>query len=247
MKKRTFIGPLCILLIWFILSQFRIVNPLFLPSPIAVCKNLIISIISGNIIPDILFTFYRMFIGFCISAIIGIPLGLIMGYSQKIYDSLEFLVDFFRSIPALVLFPLFLLFLGIGDGAKIGVVVFACALVILINTMYGVKNANKTRLMAAKTMGTKNFDMFRRIMFWEALPSISTGLRISLSMALLVVVVTEMFLGTEVGLGQRIYNAHLIYRIPDMYASIILIGLLGYFLNKIYILGERRIVHWAGK
>lgn len=170
-----------------------------------------------------------------------------MGYSDKVYGALEFLVDFFRSIPALALFPLFLLFLGIGDSAKIGVVVFACFFVVLINAMYGVKNANKTRIMASKTMGANNFDIFRKIIFWDALPDIVTGLRISLSMSLLVVIVTEMFLGTEVGLGHRIYDAHLIYRIPEMYASIIIVGLLGYFLNKIFVWVERRSIHWAGK
>ena len=235
------------MLIWIILSLFNIVNPLFLPSPLAVLKTFFIFIFSGDIIPDILFTLYRMSIGFFLSAIIGIPIGLLMGYSEKINDALEFLVDFFRSIPALALFPLFVLILGIGDSAKIGVVVFACFFVILINTMYGVKNANKTRIMVSRTMGANNFDIFRKIIFWDALPDIITGLRISLSMSLLVVVVTEMFLGTEVGLGHRIYDAHLIYRIPEMYVSIILVGLLGYLLNKLFVWWERRIIHWAGK
>lgn len=247
MKKRIFIGPIVFLLIWIILSLFHIVNPLFLPSPLAVLKTFFISIFSGDIIPDILFTLYRMIIGFFLSAIIGIPIGLLMGYSDKVYGALEFLVDFFRSIPALALFPLFLLFLGIGDSAKIGVVVFACFFVVLINAMYGVKNANKTRIMASKTMGANNLDIFRKIIFWDALPDIVTGLRISLSMSLLVVIVTEMFLGTEVGLGHRIYDAHLIYRIPEMYVSIILVGLLGYLLNKLFVWWERRIIHWAGK
>ena len=247
MKKRVFIGPIVILLIWIILHASHIVNPLFLPSPWAVFKTLFVSIFSGDIIPDIVFTLYRVVVGFCVAATVGIPIGLLMGHSEKIYDALEFLVDFFRSIPALALFPLFLLFFGIGDEAKIGIVVFACALVILINTMYGVRNANKTRLMAAKTMGTNAIDIFRKVIFWDALPNIATGLRVSLSMALLVVIVTEMFLGTTLGLGQRIYNAHLIYRISEMYTAIILTGLLGYLLNKGFVWGETRIVHWAAR
>jgi NitT/TauT family transport system permease protein len=188
-----------------------------------------------------------MLTGFCISAFIGIILGLLMGYSTNIYDIFEFLVDFFRSIPGLALFPLFMLVLGIGDKARIGVVVFACSLVVLINTMYGVLNAKKIRIRAAKIMGADKITLFRKVIFWEALPSISSGLRISLSMALLITIVTEMFIGTKYGLGQRIFNSHLVYRIPDMYSSIILTGFLGYGLNKVYMYFERKIVHWTGK
>jgi len=247
MKKRALIGPAIILLIWSILYLSRAMGPLFLPSPLEVLKALLHSVFRGHIMSDVISTLYRMTVGFCLGAIVGIPVGLLMGYSRKIYDALEFLVDFVRSIPALALFPLFLLVLGIGDKAKIGIVTFACALVVLMNTMYGVQNAKKTRIMVAKTIGASQFHIFTKVVLWDALPQIATGLRISVSMALLVVVVTEMFLGTERGLGQRIYNAHLIYRIPEMYASIILTGLLGYSINRIYVRIERRVVHWAGK
>ena len=242
-----FLGPAAVLFLWFLCTVTGLVSPLFLPSPVEVFHSLISLLVSGRLAKDILWTSYRMFVGFGISVIIGLPLGLVMGYSRSAYASLEFLVDFLRSIPALALFPLFMLVLGIGDTAKIGIAVFACALVILINTMYGVRTANKTRLKAARTLGVKGIGIFNRVIVWEAMPSISAGLRLSISMALLVVVVTEMFIGTELGLGQRIYNAHLIYRIPEMYAAIIITGLLGYSVNKIFIFAEKRIVHWAGK
>jgi NitT/TauT family transport system permease protein len=81
----------------------------------------------------------------------------------------------------------------------------------------------------------------------EALPQIATGLRVAISISFIVVVVTEMFIGTNVGLGQRIYDSYLTYRIPELYATLVVIGFLGYIVNKALILAEHKAIHWTGK
>ncbi len=247
MIVKFFTGMIMLLSVWSLTCSLELVNPLFLPNPIAVFKALFLSIASGEVLIDLFATFYRMIIGFIISGIIGITTGLLMGYSKIVRYLLDFSVDFFRSIPALSIFPLFMLMLGVGDKARIGVVIFSCTLIVLINTMYGVKNANQARIKAANMLGVSKAALFYKVIIWEALPSISTGLRISLSMSLMVVVVTEMFIGTEYGMGQEIYNNHLLYKIPEMYSAILLTGLLGFTLSKSFIHVEQKIVHWAGK
>ncbi|MBL7160578.1 MAG: ABC transporter permease [Candidatus Aenigmarchaeota archaeon] len=239
--------PVLIIVGWYFASFFSIINPLFLPSPDAVFIRLGEMLLSGEIIPDALATLGRMFVGFAISILVGLPIGLVMGYYRRVYYSLEFVVDFFRSIPATALFPLFLLFFGIGDEAKVAVVVFACSLIIIVNTMYGVRHSQEGRILAARTMRAGKMDMFMKVIFPGALPEIFTGLRIAASFSLVLVVVTEMFIGTSMGLGRIIIDAQLVYRIPEMYAAIVLAGVIGYLINLGVQQVERRVVHWAGK
>jgi len=247
MKKESLLSLLFLIAIWVLITSFHLINPLFLPFPWRVIITLFQLFTTGKIGADILKTLYRMVLGFGLGAIIGIPIGLAMGKSDKIYHSLEFLVDFFRSIPVTALFPLFLVVFGIGDVAKFSIVAWSSCLIILINTMYGVKNSKKTRTMVAQSMGANNYEIFTKIVFFEAVPHIVAGLRTALSMALIVVVVTEMFMGTELGIGQRIFNASMTYRIPEMYSAIIIAGLLGFLLNKFFVIVETRLVHWGGK
>ncbi|MFZ2299684.1 MAG: ABC transporter permease subunit [Candidatus Moraniibacteriota bacterium] len=196
---------------------------------------------------DIWHTLYRVLIGFGIAIIIGVPLGLLMGFSSKVYNALEFTVEFFRGIPTTALFPLFLLVFGIGDEAKFAVTAWGAGLVILINSMYGVHLGKELRVRVAKTMKIKGLKLFGKVVFPEALPQIFSGFRVAISLSLVLVVVTEMFIGTEAGLGKRIINAQLVYQTADMYAAIIMTGVIGFILNKIMMFTENRVVHWKGK
>jgi len=100
---------------------------------------------------------------------------------------------------------------GIGDAAKIAIVIFSCSLVITINTLYGVRNSSKTRRMVAETMKASNTYIFARVILPDALPYITAGLRTALSLTLIIVVILEMFMGADKGLGHLIYNAHMTY------------------------------------
>jgi len=246
-KIYYFIIPVAIFVIWFLVSNLELISPLFLPSPQAVFLKIIQLFTTTEILLDIASTLYRAFLGFIIACLIGIPLGLLMGYSNKIYLSFEFVVEFFRSIPATALFPLFLLFFGIGSQSKIAITAWAAGLVLIINSMYGVHLGKELRIKAAKTMKVKGFTLFQKIVFPEALPQIFSGMRIAISLSLIIVVVTEMFIGTNFGLGRRIIDAQLVYRISEMYAVIIIAGISGYLINKGFIFGEKKIVHWRGK
>lgn len=244
-KRYYVIVPLTIILSWFVITSLKLISPLFLSTPMEVFSETISLFISGGILTDIYYTLYRAFFGFIIACLIGIPIGLLMGYYDKIYSSLEFVVEFFRSIPATALFPLFLLFFGIGDQSKIALTAWAASLVLIINSMYGVHLGKKLRIKAAKTMHIKGFNLFKKIIFPEALPQILGGMRIAISLSLVIVVVTEMFIGTNFGLGFRIINAQLVYKIPEMYSVIFLTGIFGYILNKIFISVEKKMVHWT--
>ena len=245
--REAFIGPLALLLIWYLISTFQWVNPFFLPSPWNVFLELKELLFSQGVYTHLWKTLYRMFSGYILAILLGIPLGMMVGYWEKAYNSLEFVIEFFRGFPATSLFPLFMLAFGIGDAAKIAIVVFSCSLIITINTLYGVRNSSKTRQMVAETMKASNTYIFARVILPDALPYITAGLRTALSLTLVIVVILEMFIGTDKGLGHLIYNAHMTYQISQMYATIILTGLIGYGMNKGFIKLEEEIIHWGGR
>lgn len=233
--------------IWSAVAYSGIFNKLLLPTPVEVFWNMVEILSTGKILPDVVSTLYKTFAAFAGGASIGIVVGLVMGYYNRIYNALEFIVDFLRSVPATALFPLFLLFLGIGDEAKIAVAIFASSFVVIVNTMYGVRNRSATRTNYARTLKMKGVDLFRKIILPDAAPHIFAGLRIAISLALIVVVVTEMFIGTNQGLGRRIIDSQLIYNIPEMFSAIIITGIIGYLINSGLIFFERKKVHWSGK
>jgi long-chain acyl-CoA synthetase len=246
-EHKKWIGPVALIALWFLVTVTKMVDPFFLPSPVAVGKQLGILLSTVSTYEHIVKTFYRMMAGYLIAAGIGVPLGIVLGYWEKVYDSVEFIIDFFRSFPATAMFPLFMLAFGLGDGSKIALVVFGCALLILVNTTYGVHGGSRTRKMVAETMKARESYIMAKVVLPEALPQIAAGLRLALSLSLIIVVVLEMFIGTKRGLGFLIYNAHMTYQIADMYAFIVLAGLIGYFINQGFVKLEDKVIHWSGK
>lgn len=244
-KILILLGPFVLIVSWFLAGYFQIIDPLYLPS----LGDVIKALFNGALFQyqDIWATAYRTIVGFVIAALLAVPLGILIGHFHKAYVSLEFIIDFFRSLPAPALFPLALLLFGIGDTAKIAVAVFVAFWVILVNTIHGVWHTLKLRTNVGKLFGASKFQILRYITFYDALPEIFTGLRTGLSLALILVIVAEVSIGTKFGLGQKIFDSYSSYRIPEMYAYILLIGFLGFSLNWICRRIEKKLIHWSGK
>jgi ABC-type nitrate/sulfonate/bicarbonate transport system permease component len=242
-----FVGVAVLLAVWSLTVWARVVDPVLLPSPIATFRAMWVGMTSGKLGADFIKTVDRTIYATIIAAVIAIPLGILLGSSEKLYRSVEFLIDFFRSTPASAMFPLFLVLFGVGDRTKISVAAFGAALVILFNVAYGVMNARKTRILAARVMGASRLRVLWDVMLLESLPQTFVGLRNGVSLALVIVVVAEMFIGSTDGLGQRVFEAQQLFDMPDMYAAIFAAGALGYGLNLLFLVIERRFVHWSGK
>jgi NitT/TauT family transport system permease protein len=239
--------PIGLVTIWSLVSFAKIVDPLFLPPPWAVAQSLCAGLAHGSLGRDFLATVARSMAGFAAAAILGVPAGLLIGRMPLLAQATQPTIDFCRSVPSTALFPLFLFFFGLGDTAKIAIVVYACALIILVNTAYGARQVKELRILSARVMGASQRDIFWSIVLPESAPGIFAGLRIALSLSFVLIVVTEMFIGTTVGLGYQIMNSQLVYRIPDMYAGIMLAGLTGYLANVSLVRIEARVLHWVGK
>ncbi len=246
-NKPFWIGPALIFLVWWAAAYGEWISPRLLPDPVSTIETLIKSVFDGSIGGDFFGTTTRTLMSFVIAAILGVPVGIVLGSDKRIYGALEFAIDFFRSTPATAMFPLFLLVFGIGEESKIAVAAFSAWLVIVFNVAYGVMNARPTRILAAKVMGASRSRIFRDVMFFESLPQTFVGLRLGVSYALVVIIVAEMFIGATNGMGRRIIDAQQIFDLRDMYASIIATGCLGYGLNALFLSIERSFLSWSGK
>ena len=184
---------------------------------------------------------------FVFAAVVGVPLGVLLGSNERAYRSVEFLIDFFRSTPSSALIPLFILIFGVSDINKVAIAAFGAFLIVVFNSAYGVINARKQRVMAAKVMGASRWRIFKDVLIWESLQPSFVGLRSAVSMALVIVIVAEMFIGSDNGLGHAIIDAQQILNVKIMYAAILAAGALGYLLNIVFLMLERRIVHWSGR
>ena len=241
------IGPVLLILLWSVAHSAHWVNPTLLPGPLETFYAFIQSVMDGSLWPDFNHTVLRTVYSFLIAAIIGIPLGIIIGSNKVVYRSVEFIIDFFRSTPATALFPLFLLIFGIGEESKIAIAAFSACLVVVFNVAYGVMNAHQTRILAAKVMGASRWRILRDVLLYESLPQTFVGLRLGVSYSLVVIIVAEVFIGSSTGMGHRIIDAQQVYNLAEMYSSIIVTGCIGYIFNLIFLFFERHFIKWSGK
>lgn len=242
-----FVGPVALFIIWDLVVRFGLIKAILLPTPSAAMLALVTGLAGGPLLTDFLVTLMRTLQAFLLAAVVGMPLGVLLGSNEKAYRSVEFLIDFFRSTPSSALIPLFLLIFGVSDINKIAIAAFGSFLIVVFNSAYGVINARKQRVMAAKVMGASRWQIFKDVLIWESLQPSFVGLRSAVSMALVIVIVAEMFIGSDNGLGHRIIDAQQVLNVKSMYAAILAAGTLGYALNVLFLLLERKIVHWSGR
>lgn len=241
------LGPIVLLVIWDLVVRVGWIKPILLPPPIDTLITLIEGMTSAKLLPHFLVTLERTLLAFGIATAVGMPLGIVLGSNERAYRSVEFVIDFFRSTPASALIPLFLLIFGISNVNKVAIAAFGAFLIVIFNCAYGVINARKQRMAAAKVMGASRWQIFKDVLFWESLQPSFVGLRSAVSMALVIVVVAEMFIGSENGLGHKIIDAQQVMNVRTMYAAIMAAGILGYALNVLFLALERRVVHWSGR
>lgn len=246
-RLRPLWGMALIVALWAFAHATKAVDPVLLPSPGEALQAFWKGLSGGTLWGDFEKTIVRTLVSFVIALAVAVPLGVILGANEKIYEGIEFAIDFFRSTPASAMFPLFLVLFGVGEKTKIAVAAFGAALAILFNVAYGVMSARKQRQLAARVMGAPRWRVLTDVTLLESMPQVFVGMRSGVSIALVIVIVAEMFIGSTDGLGQRIMNAQTIFDMPDMYASIFAAGLLGYVMNLIFLVAERRFVHWGGK
>ncbi len=243
-KTRAVVPIALILLAWWAVTRLHLVDAVVLPTPWSVARALA-AMTHDRVLADVALTIARVVGALAIAAVIGIPLGLLLGYRRRWYAMVEGPVHALRSIPASALFPLFLIVAGVGETSIVALAAYPSLLVILVNTVSGAALANKRRLYQAKLFELSSFETLTEILVYEALPNIFDGLRTAASYAMVLVIAVEMFVGLgDRGLGRAIYAYQATYRIPETYAAVIMAGIIGILLNLIVNLLQDRMLCW---
>ena len=182
-------------------------------------------------------------IGFALAAVAGSVLGILMARVRFVWALFEPLVELLRPIPIAAFIPILVLFLGIEDRMKIGAIFFAGIFPVLLNSFAGASSVPPSMLDTAKTFRLSWFQTTRKIVLPAAAPQIFVGLRVSLSICLIIAVVAEMIAGNN-GMGYFILNSEQMFDIQDMYVGIFTLALVGYVLNFVFLLVEKTILRW---
>jgi ABC-type nitrate/sulfonate/bicarbonate transport system permease component len=196
-----------------------------------------------NVGSDVVPSLRRMFVGLAIAVVGGVGVGFLLG-SSRVLDQLSApVVSFLRSVPAAALLPPAIVLFGIGDLTKISVIAFVCCWPIILNTRDGVQELDATMLDSAEVYGVRGLNRFGYVVLPAVSPRIFAGVRVSLSIALLLLVTSEMVASTN-GIGYFVFLAQQQFAVDDMWAGVILLGLLGIVLNLLLGLVERYALRW---
>jgi ABC-type nitrate/sulfonate/bicarbonate transport system permease component len=232
-----------LLLLWECGSRSSPKLQLYIPPVSRVVFSLGQLIVSGQVTAHLLTTLRRFMEGYLLASTIAVTLGVVLGYFRLVHSLLETLIEFLRPMPSVAIVPVAILLLGIGDGMIVAVTVYASTWPILINTIDGVRHIERTLIDTGRTFGLARRHILWQIVLPAASPYIVTGLRVSLSIALILVTTAEMIAGSR-GLGFFILDEERSLQSSNMYAGIILVALLGYLLNHLFVTLEKRAMQW---
>jgi ABC-type nitrate/sulfonate/bicarbonate transport system permease component len=195
--------------------------------------------VGSDVVPSLM----RMGLGYGIAVIAGVGVGLLLGLSPRSRRAAAPIIEFLRAIPPPALLPFAILVIGVGTGMKVFIIAFVCVWPILLNTLDGVGGVDPTLRDTTRVYGISNRDRVLRVMLPAAGPQIFAGMRTSLSLALILMVISEMVASTN-GIGYFVLQSQRSFDIPEMWSGILLIGIIGYFLNAVFLLIERRMLRW---
>ncbi|MBI3090735.1 MAG: ABC transporter permease [Candidatus Tectomicrobia bacterium] len=234
---------LCLIGLWEMVARLHLVSALYFPP---MSKNMGVFYrltVDGTLPLQVLLSFGRMFGGYFLAIALMVPLGLAMGLFRFCFNTFEPLVESFRPLCPPAIIPVVMLFLGIGDSMKMFVVFYACSFPILLNTIDGVRNVDVVLVNTARTFGLSRLAIIRKVVLPAASPQIMSGLRISLPISLIVVIVSEM-IGSTNGIGHFILLNQRTFNVPETYAGVIMVAMVGYLLNRLFLGFDRRFMHW---
>lgn len=237
------LSVLVVLLVMETASRTGIVSPEFFPPVSQDFAALARMLVEPGFWAAVADTLLGWAAGLASAAIVAVPLGILLGAMPLVYQSVRAIIEFMRPVPSVALIPLAVLIFGSGMPGKLFLVIFASFWPVLVQTIYGVRDVDSVADDTARSFGFGRLSRLRRVTFPSALPYIATGLRISSAVALIIAVTAEIVIGAP-GIGREMNLAREGGAFDRMYAFIIASGLIGWLLNSLFVLVERRVMHW---
>jgi ABC-type nitrate/sulfonate/bicarbonate transport system permease component len=227
---------------WVIIGFILPLNLYFLPD----ADNMVRLLLQPDFLAQLLFhlsiTFVRVVVGVIAALIIGLPLGILMARRSGVRELAEPAIDFVRGIPIAMLFPLFIIFVGLGEASRLAIVI-TLAMPIVALSVYISSRPNDDNAERLAYFGLRQPLLARatrvKMMLWEALPGVVTSVRLAISLGLVVVIVTEMYFVASSGIGWKAFRAYERFRLDELYVYVFVVGIVSSFLN--------RAVNWVNR
>ncbi|MFC6010597.1 ABC transporter permease [Nocardia lasii] len=229
--------------VWELAPRFGLVDEVFLPPFSVVVEAFLELAANGQLAEHTSASLTRSVTGFSIALVIAVPVGIAIAWYKPVSDFLNPVLELFRNTAALALLPVFVLILGIGETSKIALIGYATFFPILLNTITGVRTVDPLLVKSAVSLGFSPLRLFQKVILPAAIPSIFTGIRMAAAGSILVLIAAEM-IGARAGLGYLITAAQQNFQIPQMYAGIVAISLIGLGFNFALVALERRLSRW---
>ncbi|MGW0003658.1 ABC transporter permease [Nocardia grenadensis] len=233
--------PLLLIALWWIISASSI-DPYFPPLSEILDEFVDVWFFEG-IRTEIWPSLQRLILAFAIACCAGVGLGLVLGVMTRLDNAVRPIVEFLRATPGVAILPVMILLLGLSDSMKIAIIALVATWPILLNTIDGVRSVEPVLHQVTASYRITLADRIKFVILPAASPQIFAGARTALSIAVVAMVIAEM-VGTPGGIGYYILDAQRGFKITSMWAGIIALGILGYLLNKLFALGERRALAW---
>jgi NitT/TauT family transport system permease protein len=227
--------------LWELAPRVGIIDRVFFPPFSVVIVKFFQLLFSGVLPKHLVISLRRALIGFVLGTAVSVPLGMLIGWFKKFERIVDPLLQAFRQTSAIALYPVLIVFFGLGESSKVALVFWATMWAVLMNAISGVKNVDPILIKAARAMGASQFTIFVKVILPGAMPQLLTGIRLSATSSVLILVAAEM-MGASKGLGYMLYDAQSRYKIPEMYVSILTMCLLGLAINFGLSLLEKKIL-----
>jgi len=232
---------LSLLILWQLLSLLGL--PEYVLAPAEILRDFITALSSGELFPHIGASLMRSIPGFAIGTLLGIALGLLAGVARGFDEMLSPVIFLTYPVPKIVMLPIVMVWLGIGDISKVAIIALACFYPAFINAYYGAKSTPTILVWSGLNMGAKRWQIFRKVVVPGALPLIFGGIRVSLALSFILLFAAEM-INARSGLGFLIRQAEANLRFDLMYVSILAIAILGYLSDGLLRATRKRLLAW---
>lgn len=239
----SLIIPIIFIVLWQLAANRGTINVQLFPSPARIWQAFLNSVENGKLQINILISLRRVIIGYVYGAALGISVGVILGLSKKTYRLFSFLLEILRPIPIIAWVPVLIMIFGIGEMSKIIAILIGSFWSIFLNTYDGIQNVDGKYLEVANMFMKTKYETIFRVIVPATLPSIFTGLRIGIGSAWISVIGAEL-IASSAGLGYMISYSREMAQPANMYVSVLIIGIIGYLINAVLKLIERKSLRW---
>lgn len=233
---------LALLVLWHLVAVFLVRSVLF-PPPADVFAKAWMLLRDGTLVDNVGASLQRILAGFCLGALVGVPVGLVIGSFRLARRFIEPWTEFLRFIPATGMITIAVIWFGIGEESKIFLIIYTTIFIVILNTAAGVASISPNKLRAAQVLGATRWQMFYLVAFPATVPFILTGMRLAMANSFTTIVAAEM-VSAQAGLGVMLWNARLFMLVDDIFVSLVTLGILGFCADRLFRWG---IYRFAGR